>query len=1260
MKTTLFIIVQIFIFSYLSFANEFPKDNCITCEQDDYTALRALYLSTKGDFWDIKTGWPDENFFLANVTMPAGTDVSTWHGVSMVGLCVRILSLSSNSLVGTIPPELELMPFLIRLNLSDNKLEGSIPAELGKIPNIQSVNLGDNMLSGNIPTPQTGDYSKLKGFVALRNALTGNIPSYFGNIQTLESILLSDNQLTGPIPAKFGDLDNLRTLWLSFNMLTGPIPGELGNLSNLTSLLLSHNQLTGCYDPNLMNLCSQLTTNSNSQISNGNLLEADWEAFCLQGPNACTPCLQDDYIALRALFLSTKGSMWSNSSGWPSENLFLMPAYATVPPPGFEDLNQWFGVTTNTDGCVTHLFLNNNNLDGHIPIEIGNLGNLIVLEAKLNLLVGSIPTSIENLTNLIHLDLGANDLSGSLPEELGCLQSIKKIYLYSNLFTGCIPPKLATPANLTHLGLNNNQLSGGIPLEFGDSNSLIYLNVAHNKLSGCFDDNLSNLCTQLASIYSTDQYITRNNNFFATWQTFCSQGSSACLSCVDVGTFPSPTNGDMVVTGPVTELVAQRNREIIQEAIDAANAASTCISFPTCGMIWIDYPLETESDYINLDIDPDGLPNWDDNNYIPMLHFENFGNQIYFNQCTLKINYFDLFQEYRNQLMLRLEAVENNQVKLLNNSVVLDDCTPDNIWEDDSANLCETCPVCLEINPAYFGGTGVEFFTIVKEVAAEVNDKLMAVVVVEQDVINGVSADLTNFLFKDLVIEALDGLADIPENESKNLADDTFIFSYDCSGYNNALCNAYQTLFNLYTPPTTAEKLAAENLLRGFWIDPTLALPWHHFLTGVLFNSGNWTSRPYSNAMQSVYPNRALTAQTGLAAARSAAHVSGITVTGLNEGVAVYHARDLVLADINAKNFTDTGFSLIYSNDCSLLYSEIAGGGDGNLNVSWGSANNNVFSSSIHGLKRKGQLISIENSSDNTVDNCIIYDGFQGVDIKRTSERNIIQNNIFTDNHVSVILRSTDRQGEALDEIPTGNMILNNSISPYPQPRFGPTPAAINLLNSSNTTIDGNDFNLEIEYSNGNTGCIYGILLNTDNNWMTTHPSTTISNNHFQCYENHVVSLPNCDNIPCKPIDNLQIINNKKAGACDQADPFADYRLDGIHLADAIISNNNQDCNSIMLEISLLKNQGLAEIDLQGQINYEITADACPMWPITLVSGSIGGSIIYDQKIQIESDATITMGSDYTFKASECILLNNNFTVKSNTMFLAEIEKCIE
>ena len=41
---------------------------------DDYTGLRALYLSTGGDNRTVKTEWPSKAVFDASPTIPAGTD----------------------------------------------------------------------------------------------------------------------------------------------------------------------------------------------------------------------------------------------------------------------------------------------------------------------------------------------------------------------------------------------------------------------------------------------------------------------------------------------------------------------------------------------------------------------------------------------------------------------------------------------------------------------------------------------------------------------------------------------------------------------------------------------------------------------------------------------------------------------------------------------------------------------------------------------------------------------------------------------------------------------------------------------------------------------------------------------------------------------------------------------------------------------------------------------------------------------------------
>jgi hypothetical protein len=62
-----------------------------------------------------------------------------------------ILDLSSNNLMGQIPPSIGNLSSLRLLNLSRNHLEGKIPASLGEISTLEQLDLANNYLSGEIP-----------------------------------------------------------------------------------------------------------------------------------------------------------------------------------------------------------------------------------------------------------------------------------------------------------------------------------------------------------------------------------------------------------------------------------------------------------------------------------------------------------------------------------------------------------------------------------------------------------------------------------------------------------------------------------------------------------------------------------------------------------------------------------------------------------------------------------------------------------------------------------------------------------------------------------------------------------------------------------------------------------------------------------------------------------------------------------------------------------------------------------------------------
>ena len=83
----------------------------------------------------------------------ADIPITAWDGVTVEGTLERVteLSLASQGLTGTIPPELGSLANLELLNLSENQLTGTIPPELGSLANLGSLWLNDNELTGCIP-----------------------------------------------------------------------------------------------------------------------------------------------------------------------------------------------------------------------------------------------------------------------------------------------------------------------------------------------------------------------------------------------------------------------------------------------------------------------------------------------------------------------------------------------------------------------------------------------------------------------------------------------------------------------------------------------------------------------------------------------------------------------------------------------------------------------------------------------------------------------------------------------------------------------------------------------------------------------------------------------------------------------------------------------------------------------------------------------------------------------------------------------------
>jgi len=174
-----------------------------------------------------------------------------------------------------------------------------------------------------------------------------------------------------------------------------------------------------------------------------------------------------DSLALITLFNTTNGPSWTNS--W---NLT-------------ENVSQWTGISLNSAGdSVVGINLNNNQLNGFIPPDIGNIDKLRTLNLSGNQLVQSLPAEVGDLLNLTILNLSENQLSGDIPQEYGQLFNLTSLSLNDNQISGSLPASLYQLINLGSINISNNQLTDSIPDGISDLTNLKNLNLSNNQLNG--------------------------------------------------------------------------------------------------------------------------------------------------------------------------------------------------------------------------------------------------------------------------------------------------------------------------------------------------------------------------------------------------------------------------------------------------------------------------------------------------------------------------------------------------------------------------------------------------------------------------------------------------------------------------------------------------------------------------------------------------------------------------------------------------------
>jgi len=134
------------------------------------------------------------------------------------------------------------------------------------------------------------------------------------------------------------------------------------------------------------------------------------------------------------------------------------------------------------DNQLTYMELENNQLTGLIPPELGSCKKLALLNLAENQLTGALPPELGNLGNLQVFKLQMNKLNGTIPIQISQLQKLSTLNLSRNSLDGPIPSDMSN--NLTFLDLQGNKLNGSIPSSIGNLIKLIEVQLGENKLSG--------------------------------------------------------------------------------------------------------------------------------------------------------------------------------------------------------------------------------------------------------------------------------------------------------------------------------------------------------------------------------------------------------------------------------------------------------------------------------------------------------------------------------------------------------------------------------------------------------------------------------------------------------------------------------------------------------------------------------------------------------------------------------------------------------
>jgi Leucine-rich repeat (LRR) protein len=208
--------------------------------------LSKLFDQTKGSSWKRSDHWKQSSI-----------SVCEWFGVHCAKAGterIEHIVLSANNMLGTVPKEVFLLPYLKTLVLDSNEIAVDLSeigsARLLEVLDISGTSIGD--VTG------IGAASQLRELHLKQNGLTGPFPAELFQLTSLEQLDFDFNSFSGPLGHGIGQLSDLKQLSGEKNMLSGVLPDQLRELTDLVTLRLGKNSFAGNVPADALNQMTSL------------------------------------------------------------------------------------------------------------------------------------------------------------------------------------------------------------------------------------------------------------------------------------------------------------------------------------------------------------------------------------------------------------------------------------------------------------------------------------------------------------------------------------------------------------------------------------------------------------------------------------------------------------------------------------------------------------------------------------------------------------------------------------------------------------------------------------------------------------------------------------------------------------------------------------------------------------------------------------------------------------------------------------------